>query len=82
MAATTTTNGKSKMAKMAPKAVKAMNQKTSKSTIDYRVCKEAMENPKVFQELARWGREEILIAEKEMPGLMALRKEYGKQKPL
>ncbi|WP_413291607.1 adenosylhomocysteinase [Bdellovibrio sp. HCB337] len=46
------------------------------------VCKEAMANPKVFAELARWGREEISIAETEMPGLMALRKEYGKQKPL
>ncbi|HNE22600.1 MAG TPA: adenosylhomocysteinase, partial [Leptospiraceae bacterium] len=32
--------------------------------------------------LARWGREEIILAEKEMPGLMALRKEYGKDKPL
>ncbi|MBY0384445.1 adenosylhomocysteinase, partial [bacterium] len=41
-----------------------------------------MENPKVFQDLARWGREEIKIAEQEMPGLMALRKEYGKTKPL
>ncbi|MCE3011052.1 MAG: adenosylhomocysteinase, partial [Proteobacteria bacterium] len=41
-----------------------------------------MENPKRFQELARWGREEILIAEKEMPGLMSLRKEYAKQQPL
>ncbi len=49
---------------------------------DYRVCKEAMEDPKKFQELARWGREEIRIAEGEMPGLMALRKEYGKQQPL
>ena len=49
---------------------------------DYRVCKEAMENPKVFAELARWGREEIKIAEKEMPGLMALRKEFGKSQPL
>ena len=49
---------------------------------DYRVCKEAMENPKVFAEMARWGREEIKIAESEMPGLMALRKEYGKSKPL
>lgn len=52
------------------------------STPDYKVCKEAMENPQVFNDLARWGREEIKIAEKEMPGLMALRKEYGKQKPL
>jgi adenosylhomocysteinase len=49
---------------------------------DYRVCKEAMENPSVFKDLARWGREEIMIAEKEMPGLMALRQEYGKQQPL
>ncbi len=49
---------------------------------DYAVCKEAMENPKVFAELARWGREEIKIAEKEMPGLMALRKEFGKAQPL
>jgi adenosylhomocysteinase len=32
--------------------------------------------------LAEWGRKEIEIAEKEMPGLMALRAEYGKQKPL
>ncbi|MGI6680949.1 MAG: adenosylhomocysteinase [Bdellovibrionota bacterium] len=32
--------------------------------------------------LADWGRKEIIIAEKEMPGLMALRKEYGKLKPL
>src|SRR6187549_389171 len=32
--------------------------------------------------LADWGRKEISIAEKEMPGLMALRAEYGKQKPL
>ncbi len=49
---------------------------------DYAVVKEAMENPKVFEDLARWGREEIKIAEKEMPGLMALRKEYGKSQPL
>ena len=32
--------------------------------------------------LADWGRKEITIAESEMPGLMALRAEYGKQKPL
>ena len=32
--------------------------------------------------LADWGRKEIVIAEKEMPGLMALREEYGKSKPL
>jgi adenosylhomocysteinase len=32
--------------------------------------------------LADWGRKEIRIAEKEMPGLMALRAEYGATKPL
>ena len=31
---------------------------------------------------AKWGREEIKIAESEMPGLMALRAEYKKNKPL
>ncbi len=52
------------------------------SGVDYRVCLEAMEDPKKFAEMARWGREEIKIAETEMPGLMALRKEFGKSKPL
>ncbi|HEX4774027.1 MAG TPA: adenosylhomocysteinase [Candidatus Saccharimonadales bacterium] len=32
--------------------------------------------------LADWGRAEIRLAEKEMPGLMALRAEYGKGQPL
>ena len=32
--------------------------------------------------LAEWGRKEISLAETEMPGLMALRKEYGKAQPL
>ena len=32
--------------------------------------------------LAAWGRKEINIAETEMPGLMALRKEYGEEQPL
>mgnify|MGYP001290118535 FL=1 len=31
---------------------------------------------------AKWGREEIKLAEAEMPGLMALRSEYKKEKPL
>src|SRR5436190_20278868 len=33
-------------------------------------------------ELAGWGRREIAIAETEMPGLMALREEFGARKPL
>ena len=32
--------------------------------------------------LAGWGHKEIAIAETEMPGLMAMREEYGKQQPL
>ncbi|MCF6264362.1 MAG: adenosylhomocysteinase [Xanthomonadales bacterium] len=32
--------------------------------------------------LAEWGHKEIGIAESEMPGLMALQKEYGESKPL
>src|SRR3954463_9367678 len=32
--------------------------------------------------LAEWGRQEIKLAEKEMPGLMALRKEYESKQPL
>ena len=32
--------------------------------------------------LAEWGRREIELAEAEMPGLMALREEYGQSKPL
>ena len=32
--------------------------------------------------LANWGRKEIKLAESEMPGLMALRKEYSQLKPL
>src|SRR5574337_1897450 len=32
--------------------------------------------------LAAWGRREIAIAETEMPGLMAIRAEYGSSQPL
>lgn len=32
--------------------------------------------------LAEWGRKEIEIAEKEMPGLMTIRRKYAKEKPL
>ena len=33
-------------------------------------------------DLADWGRKEIQIAEVEMPGLMAIRKEYAATQPL
>ena len=32
--------------------------------------------------LAEWGRRKVAIAETEMPGLMALREEFGRKKPL
>ncbi len=32
--------------------------------------------------LAEWGRKEIRLAEAEMPGLMAIRAEYGAKQPL
>src|SRR3981189_1113298 len=32
--------------------------------------------------LADWGRKEIMVAEQEMPGLMAIRRKYAKAKPL
>jgi len=32
--------------------------------------------------LAEWGRKELQLSENEMPGLMALREKYGKEKPL
>lgn len=59
----------------------AFKTRSSKSP-DYRVCKPAMEDTREFERLAKWGRKEIEIAETEMPGLMQLRKEYGKKKPL
>lgn len=74
-------NGKNKLMKNKMVKIKANSAKLA-TTTDYLVCREAMENPKKFAELAQWGREEIKIAETEMPGLMALRKEFGKQKPL
>lgn len=63
------------------KSVPAAPQKRTQ-TPDYQVCAEAMNDPEKFAELARWGREEIKLAEQEMPGLMALREEYGAKKPL
>ena len=34
-------------------------------------------SPAEFNRLAEWGRKEIMLAENEMPGLMALREKYG-----
>ena len=74
MALMTTTNGKQNSKSIISKNKNASSSKNkmNSSFTDFKVCKEAMENPEKFAELARWGREEIKIAEKEMPGLMAL----------
>jgi adenosylhomocysteinase len=58
------------------------NRKVDMNQPDYRVCQEAMNDPKKFEELARWGRKEIELAEAEMPGLMAIREELAAKQPL
>jgi adenosylhomocysteinase len=49
---------------------------------DYRIIGDLDIDSPEGTRLANWGREEINLAEKEMPGLMELRNEYGKSKPL
>jgi len=49
----------------------------TKNTIDF-----SLKNKVKDMSLAAWGRKEINLAEAEMPGLMSLRQEFGKQKPL
>src|SRR6185295_15767392 len=44
-----------------------------KGALDYKVAD---------LKLAEWGRKELRLAEQEMPGLMAVRKEYGQSQPL
>ncbi len=66
---------------MSPSNTSRSKQYNSWGT-DYRVCNEAMQDSKKFAELARWGHEEIMLAEVEMPGLMAIRKEYASSQPL
>src|SRR5438270_10423377 len=49
----------------------------TQSKIDF-----SLKNKVKDMSLAEWGRKEIRLAEAEMPGLMALRAEYGAQQPL
>lgn len=49
---------------------------------DFRIVDDLELNSPEAKELARLGREEIFMAEKEMPGLMAIRREYEKKQPL
>ena len=50
-----------------------MNEKLKQNDLPYLVAD---------MSLADWGRKEIEVSEHEMPGLMALRKKYGEEKPL
>ncbi|MBQ4548364.1 MAG: adenosylhomocysteinase [Bacteroidales bacterium] len=50
-----------------------MNDKLTQKDLPYLVAD---------MNLADWGRKEIEVSEHEMPGLMALRKKYGEEKPL
>jgi adenosylhomocysteinase len=45
-------------------------------------AKGSLEHQVADLKLAEWGRKEILLAEQEMPGLMAVRKEYAAAQPL
>ena len=54
----------------------------STATIDSKSKKEVLPYKVKDISLAEWGRKEIRLAEAEMPGLMAIRKEYKSQKPL
>ena len=56
-----------------PAAKSAKSAKTAKTAADYKVADMG---------LADWGRKELSLAETERPGLMALREEFGKKKPL
>ena len=49
----------------------------TKNSIDF-----SLKNKVKDMSLAAWGRKEINLAEAEMPGLMSLRAEFGKEKPL
>ena len=49
----------------------------TKNSIDF-----SLKNKVKDMSLAAWGRKEIKLAEAEMPGLMSLREEFGKEKPL
>ncbi len=53
---------------------------TTKGKLEFAVAN--LDNPKAFAEAAAWGRKELMLAEQEMPGLMACRAEFGAKKPL
>src|SRR5688500_18416841 len=52
----------------------------TKGGLEFKVAN--MDDVQKFREAAEWGRKEIMLAEQEMPGLMAVRAEYAEQQPL
>src|SRR5215475_1028310 len=62
------------------KSTKNGATKNGSAKLEYKVAD--MNDPARFRELVDWGRKEIMLAEQEMPGLMAVREEYAKQQPL
>jgi len=69
--------------------IKLLNNKKQTNNIEIKIEKMVNKNQQILQDykimdisLADFGRKEIEIAEKEMPGLMAVRKKYGILKPL
>ena len=52
------------------------------TTRDYRIARDLDINSPEAKKLAEWGRQEIAMAEKEMPGLAALEAEFGPKQPL
>jgi len=61
-------------------ARRAKAAKPAAAPLEFKVAH--MNDPVKFAELAAWGRKEIELAEKEMPGLMATRAEFGRKQPL
>ena len=51
------------------------------TTMNPAAGKAALEHQVADLKLAEWGRKEILLAEQEMPGLMAVRKETRPRSP-
>src|SRR6187397_886213 len=59
-----------------------VSNKKIMSTITQHSIDFSLRNKVADMSLAEWGRKEIRLAEAEMPGLMAIRKEYGPKQPL
>ncbi len=65
---------------MTATATSPVKPSVSKGELEYKIAN--MANPAEFAKAAEWGRKEIELAEVEMPGLMAIRAEYGPSQPL